>query len=106
MTNLKLIAGGVALLAAFGAGWTGRGWLADKETADAVADAAVQAAKAWAKEVEDGRKAVDEKEGRLKEFEEANKNLSMKLREAYAANPETAALAAMCLPDDIIRLLR
>ena len=106
MTNLKLIAAGVALATAFGAGWTGRGWLADRDRADLEAAAERRARAAVSAELAAERKAVDEKDGRLKEFEEANKNLSMKLREAYAANPETAALAAMCLPDDIIRLLR
>ena len=117
MTKLKLIAGALVLLATFGAGAgagrTGRGWLADKDKAEVEAAADRQARAAVAVELAAERKAlaterraVTEKEGRLQEALEANKNLSAKLREAYAAHPETAALAAMCLPDDVMCLLQ
>ena len=102
MNMVKLIGLGLAALAIFGAGWQTRGWLADKDMAEAVAAAERQASEAWAAESKANVKGLKEREQTIKDLTEANRNLSGKLKEAYAANPETRGLAEMCLPDSVI----
>jgi dephospho-CoA kinase len=106
MTKLKLIAGVLALAVAFGGGWTSRGWLADRDKAAREAAAERQARAAVAAEVEAGRKALAEREDRIKDLTETNRIMSEKLREAYAKDPEARAWADSCLPDSIECLLR
>jgi hypothetical protein len=110
MTKLKLFAGlAAAITLSFGllfTGWTLRGWKADRDKAEIVAKAAAQASAAWAEELAGQVEGLAGREGTLKELAEANYILTEKLREAYAANPETRALADTCLPDSVVCLFR
>ena len=83
-----------------------RGVVADRDKFQAEARRyeaeALSAQNALAAQTADSLKALAERDATVREITEANRNLSEKLREAYAANPETRALAETCLPDSVI----
>ena len=105
MTKIKLIAAGLALLAALGgafaAGWTGRGWRADRDISDIKAEAQAQASAAWAAEVEANRKALADLEETNRRQAAESAALADKLREVYANDPQARAWADCPLPDSL-----
>jgi hypothetical protein len=110
VTKYKIIAGAAGAFAlTFGllfAGWTLRGWKADKDMAEIVAKAEAAASAALAEESAGQVEGLARREAKMKELAEANVILTEKLREAYAANPETRALADTCLPDSVVCLFQ
>jgi len=106
MTKFKIIGAGLALLATFGAGWAAKGVLAERDRGKMAVAIEAQARAAYEAEAAADKKALTEREERLKNLTKANRDLSGKLREAYAKDPKARAWADTCLPDSVTCLLQ
>ena len=87
-------------------GWRMRAVVAERDDLRGQLALAEQVNDSLAYQLEAQGRALAARENTVREITEANRNLSEKLREAYAANPETAAWAETCLPDAVECLLK
>ena len=101
MTKAKLIAGVLVLAAAFGGGWTARGWLAGRDISDIKAEAERQARAAVAAESEANMKALADSEETNKRQAAEIAAMAAKLKEVYDNDPDARAWRDCPLPGSI-----
>jgi len=106
MSKIKLMAAGLAVLAAFTAGWTVRGWKADKAAAELAAQAQTEAREAYAAEAKANIRALAAREAEIKKLNAEADRLAEALQEAYENDPKARAWADCALPDAVACLLK